>query len=130
MAHEDMDRVLSRRLRALDHPARLELARETVERLGSRFDSNVCSLLAEELDRAGGPLPQAWLDTLPDTPNGAWFPPQLLSDSSPLVPAWERFISFKARRDPLDLLAWSRALAATGAYEEAAQKLRLEIGRA
>ena len=129
MAHEDMDRVLSRRLRALDHPARLELARETLERLGSGFDSNVCSLLAEELDRAGGPLPQAWLDTLPDTPNGAWLRTQLLSDNAALVPAWERFISFQARRDPLDLLAWSRALAATGAYEEAAQKLRLALAQ-
>src|ERR1017187_838913 len=127
MAHEDMDRVLSRRLRALDHPARLKLAYEIVEGLGSRFDSDVCSLLVEELDRAGGPLPQAWLDTLPDTPNGAWLRTQLLSDNAALVPSWERFFSFQARRDPLDLLAWSRALAATGAYEEASQRLRLAL---
>jgi hypothetical protein len=39
--HEDMDRVLSRRLRALDDPARLELAREMLERLGSRLDSDL-----------------------------------------------------------------------------------------
>jgi FkbH-like protein len=121
---QDMDRVLSRRLRALDVPARLDLARSTVERLGNRFDAGVCSLLVQELDSVGGPLLQAWIDTLPDTPNGAWLRTQLLSDNAALVSVWERFFSFQARRDPLDLLAWSRALAATGAYEEAAQKLR------
>ena len=64
-------------------------------------------------------LQSAWLDTLPDTPNGAWLRTQLLSDNAALASSWERFFSFHARRDPLDLLAWSRALAATGAYEEA-----------
>ena len=125
--HEDMDRVLSRRLRALDSPARLELARETVERLESRFDADVCSLLVEELDGVSGPLLTAWLGTLPATPNGAWLQTQLLSESAALVSAWERFFSFQSRRDSFDLLAWSRALAATGAYEEAAQKLRLAL---
>jgi FkbH-like protein len=127
--HEDMDRVLSRRLRALDDPARLELAREMLERLGSRFDSDACSLLVEELDRVSGSLLNVWLDTLPDTPNGAWLRTQFLSDKAALVAAWERFFSFQARRDPLDLLAWSRALAATGAYEDAAQKLRLALAQ-
>jgi len=122
-----MDRVLSRRLRALDDPARLELAREMLERLGNHFDSDACSLLVEELDRVSGPLLNVWLDTLPDTPNGAWLRTQLLSDKAALVPAWERFFSLQARRDPLDLLAWSRALSATGAYEDAAQKLRLAL---
>ena len=124
-----MDRLLSRRLRALDGPARLELAGEIVERLGSRFDSAVCSLLIEELDGAGGPLREAWLDTLPDTPNGAWLRTQLLSGSTALVASWERFFSFQAHPDPLGLLAWSRALAATGAYEEAARKLRLALAQ-
>jgi FkbH-like protein len=127
--HDDMDRVLSRRLRALDDAARLELAREITEGLGSHFDSDVCSLLVEELDTVNGPLLKAWLDTLPDTPNGAWLRTQFLSADGPLVPAWERFFSFHARRDSLDLLAWSRALAATGAYEEAAQKLRLALAQ-
>lgn len=127
--HEDMDRVLSRRLRALDDPARLELAREMLERLGSRFDSDACSILVEELDRVSGSLLNVWLDTLPDTPNGAWLRTQFLSDNAALVPAWERFFSFQARHDPLDLLAWSRALAATGAYEDAAQKLRLALAQ-
>ena len=127
--HADMDRVLSRRLRALDDPARLQLAREVLERLGSRFDSDVCSLLVEELDRVSGSLLKAWLDTLPDTPNGAWLRTQFLSDNAELVLAWERFVSFQARRDPFDLLAWSRALAGTGAYEEAAQKLRLALAQ-
>lgn len=98
--HEDMDRVLSRRLRALDGPARLELAREMLERLGSRFDSDTCSLLAEELDRAGGPLLKAWLDTLPDTPNGAWLRTQLLSENAALVLAWERFFFFPSSARP------------------------------
>ena len=125
--HEDMDRVLSRRLRALDDTARLELAREIVEGLGSRFDFDVCSLLVEELESVSGPRQKAWLDCLPDTPNGAWLRTQLLADSAALVLSWERFFSFQAGRDPLDLLACSRALAATGSYEEAAQKLRLAL---
>ena len=122
--NKQMDRVMSRRLRELDDPARLALARETIEQLGGRFDSDVCSLLVEELDRVGGPLLKTWLDTLPDTPNGAWLRTQFLSDSAALVAAWRRFSSFQVRRDPLDLLAWSRALAATGAFDEATQKLR------
>lgn len=124
-----MDRVLSRRLRALGDPARLELAREIVDGLGSRFDADICSLLVEELDRVSSPLQSAWLDTLPDTPNGAWLRTQLLSDNAALVSSWERFFSFHVRRDPLDLLAWSRALAAAGVYEEASQKLRLALGQ-
>lgn len=127
--HEDMDRVLSRRLRALNEPARLELAREIVESLGSRFDSGVCSLLVEELESLTEPLQNVWLDTLPDTPNGAWLRTQLLSDNAALVRSWERFFSFHAEPAPLDLLAWSRALAATGAYEEASQKLRLALAQ-
>ena len=122
-----MDRVLSRRLRALEGSARLELAGEVVERQGSRFEPDVCSLLAEELDGISGPLLKTWLDTLPDTPSGAWLRTQFLAENAALAQAWERFFSFQARRDPLDLLAWSRALAATGAYEEAAQKLRLAL---
>jgi FkbH-like protein len=122
-----MDRVLSRSLRALDEPARLELARDTVERMGSRFDIDVCALLVEELDGVGAEALNAWLDKLPDTPNAAWLRTQFLSGQAALVSAWERFFSFQARRDPLDLLAWARALAATGASEEAAQKLRLAL---
>lgn len=91
---EDMDRVLSRRLRVLDVPARLDLARETLERLGSRFDSEACSLLVEELDAVSGPLLNVWVDTLPDTPNGVWLRTQFLSDHAALVSAWERFFSF------------------------------------
>jgi FkbH-like protein len=125
--HEDMDRVLSRRLRVLNGPARLELAREIVESLGSQFDSDVCSLLAEELDSVNEMLKNVWLDTLPDTPNGTWLRTQLQSDNSALVRSWERFLSFHTKPDPLDLLAWSRALAATGVFEEACQKLRMAL---
>jgi FkbH-like protein len=46
-----------------------------------------------------------------------------------LVRSWERFFFFQARCDPLDLLAWSRALAAIGAHEEAAQKLRMALAQ-
>ena len=124
-----MDRVLSRRLRALDESARLELARETLERLGSHFDSEVSSLLAEEFDGVSAPLLTAWLDSLPATANAAWSRTQLLSDNAALASSWEKFLSFQPRHDPLDLLAWSRALAATGVPEEAAQKLRLALAQ-
>jgi len=116
--------VLSRRLRSLEDPATLDLARETVERLGSHFCPDVCALLVEELERVSDRLLGAWLNTLPDTPNGVWLQTQLLSDNGALVLAWERFVSFQARRDPLDLLAWARALATAGAIEDAVQKLR------
>ena len=72
----------------------------SLERLGSRFDSDICSLLVEELDRVSGPLLKAWLDTLPDTPNGAWLRTQLLSDNAALVFAWERFFSFPSPARP------------------------------
>jgi FkbH-like protein len=126
---ENMDRVLSQRLRGLELPARLQLAREVVERLGSRFDSDVCSLLVEELDNVSTTPLEIWLDTLPDTANGAWLQTQLLTDNVRLVRSWERFFGFQVRHDPLDLLAWSRALAARGAHEEAARKLRLALAQ-
>ncbi|MBZ5677964.1 MAG: HAD-IIIC family phosphatase [Acidobacteriia bacterium] len=127
--HEDMERVLSRRFRSLEGPARLKLAREILEGLGSRFDADVCALLVEELHDVGDPLLAAWLDTLPASANGAWIETQLRSDNAALVSSWERFFSFQARRDPFDLLAWARALAGTGAYEESAQKLRLAMAQ-
>ena len=125
----DIDRVVSRPLPALDDPARLQLAREVLERLGSHFDSAACSLLVEELERVSSPLLMTWLDTLPDTPNGAWLRTRFLSDSAALALAWERFFSFQVRRDPLDLLAWARALAATGSYERAVHELRLALAQ-
>ena len=125
----DMDRVLARRLRELDEPARLDLAREVLQRLGSQFDPHVCSLLLDELGTVGNVRLNAWFPELPDNPNAAWLSTQLLSDNAALVAAWEKFFSFQARRDPLDLLAWSRALAACGAHEEAVQKLRLALAQ-
>jgi len=122
-----MDRILSSRLRALNPSERLALASEATDRLGNRFDPDVCSLLLEGLGEIDSTALHAWLDTLPDTPNGAWLQTQLRSDAEQLVRSWERFSSFHSCHSPLDLLAWSRALAATGAYEEAAQKLRLAL---
>ena len=69
---DDMDRVLSGRLRSLDDVGRMRLARQTLERLGSRFAADVCALLIEELDAINGADLQTWLETLPDTANGAW----------------------------------------------------------
>ena len=122
-----MDRVLTRRLRALDEAECLELASEIVGELGTRFDADVCSLLVEALDSVSSPVLNAWTGTLPDTPNGAWLRTQLLSDKADLASAWEVFFSFQTRRDPLDLLAWARALASTGRSEEAARKMRLAL---
>ena len=66
---------------------------------------------------------------MPDTANGAWLRTQLLSDNAALLCSWERFFSFQGRCDPFHLLAWSRALAASGAHEEAARKLRLALAQ-
>jgi FkbH-like protein len=128
-AHEDMDRVLSRRLRSVAEPSRLELALEIVQHLGSRFESDVCSLLVSEVEGVEAALLNSWLPKLPDTVNGAWLRTQLLSGGVALADAWARFISFQARREPLDLLSWSRALASLGAHEEAVQKLRLAMSQ-
>ena len=127
--NEQMDRVLSHRLRAQDDAGRLDLARHAVEQLASRFDADVCSLLVEALDRVPAALLNTWLDTLPDTANGAWLRTQFLTGSAALSSAWQRFFSFQVRRDPFDLLAWSRALAAGGEFEEAAHKLRLALSQ-
>lgn len=124
-----MERVLVRRLRELDASARLTLARKTVDDLGAAFAADVCAVLAEELDRVPGPLLDAWVDALPDTPNGAWLRTRFLSGGAALAAAWERFFSFQPRREPLDLLAWARALASAGAAEEATQKLRLALAQ-
>jgi FkbH-like protein len=127
-----MDRVLSRRLRAAGETERLDLARKTLEGLGDRFDSAVCALLVEELDSVSSPHLEAWLKTVPDTPNGVWMRTQFLSDNAALAMAWERMFSFQATQatpDPLHWLAWARALAATGAYEDAAQKMRSALAR-
>jgi len=125
--YQGMVRVLSRRMVALDEAGRLELARETVAELGGPFDPDVCALLLEELDKPSAARVEPWLDSLADTANGAWLRTRLLPDGVASVRAWERLASFGVRCQPLDLVAWSRALAATGAYEEAGWKLRLAL---
>jgi len=119
-AHELMVPVLVRRLRDLDDDGRLTLAREVIEQLGNRFAADVCAVLADELDGVN----PAWVKLLPDTPNAAWLRTRLLSDPADVAAAWQRFVPLQPKRDPLDLLAWARALASTGAVEEAAWKLR------
>lgn len=121
---DDMERVLSRRLRSLDGAERMRVARETLEQLGSRFAPDVCALLLEELGDVGG-VARPWLDTLPHTANAMWLRTQLLTDAAAVAQAWEGFFSFRVRRQPSDTLAWARALAASGERERAAQQLRL-----
>lgn len=123
----DMERVLSRRLRALDDAGRMRVARETVEQLGTGFAPDVCALLLEELDAITSDALQVWLDTLPDTANGVWLRTQLLTDNAALAQAWERFFSFRVRRQPGDLLSWGQALAASGERDEAARRLRMAL---
>src|SRR3974377_1514135 len=108
---DNLDRVLSHRLRAVGETERLELARETLQRLGGRFDSTLCRLLLEECEKISAPLLNRWLDSLPDSANSAWLQAQLLPQGSELTRAWERFFSYRAPLDPLDLLASARALA-------------------
>lgn len=122
-----MERVLVQRLRHLDAAARLELAREVVEDLGSSFQGPICALLAEKLDSVDGPLLEEWGKNLPETPNGAWLQTKFLGDPALAADAWARFFSYHSERDPLDLLAWARTLAAAGKQEEAAHKLRLAL---
>lgn len=126
-ADDDMDRVLTRRLRSQDDAGRMRLAQETVEKLGSRFEPDVCALLLEELHVIDGARLSAWLAKVPDTPNGAWLRAQLLADNAALAQAWEHFFSFRVRQQPTDRLSWARALAATGAREQAARQLRLVL---
>ena len=127
--NEYTERVLSRRLRSLDDRGRLDLARETVEHLGNQFDEDVCSLILEDLEGIRGPLLQDWLNKLADTPNGVWLRTQLLSEPASVARSWERFLSFRVRREPFDLLALAHALAAAGAHEESAANLRLALSQ-
>ena len=126
---EAMNRILSQRLRDLDETGRLELGRSVIERLGGTFDLEVCSLLVEELDSSSGHALEAWLATLPDTQNSAWLRTQLLTGNAQLAHSWERFFSFQTKKDSLDLLAWARALAGSGASEEAVRQLRLALSQ-
>jgi FkbH-like protein len=125
--NEDMERVLAGRLRRLDDAGRLRLARETVEQLGNRFAPDVCAVLVEGLDAIDSGALRAWHETLPETANGAWLRTQLLTDPAALAQAWERFFSFRVGRQAIDLLSWARALAASGAREQAARQLRVAL---
>jgi FkbH-like protein len=127
--NENMDRVLSTRLRLLDDPGRLDFAFEFVQQLGSRFDLAACSLVVEELAPVHRSILQPWLSMLPDTANGAWVQTQLLTDGALVAQSWEKFFSFQPGRDPFDLLAWSRSLAATGSHDRAFQKLSAALSQ-
>jgi FkbH-like protein len=127
--NQNMDRVLSTRLRLLDDPGRLDLAFELVQQLGARFDLAACSLVVEELASVHRSILQPWLSMLPDTANGAWIQTQLLTDGALVAQSWERFFSFQPHRDPFDLLAWSRSLAATGLHDRALQKLSAALAQ-
>ena len=125
---DDMERVLARRLRQLDDAGRLRVARETVDQLEDRFAHDVCALLLEGMDGVDDGAIRTWLETLPETANGAWLRTQLLRDPVALAEAWNRFFSFRVGRQPADLLSWARALAASGAREQATRQLRLALG--
>jgi FkbH-like protein len=124
---DDMERVLSRRLRSLDDAGRIRVAREMLEQLGSRFAPDVCVLLLEELDGVDNAGLQTWLNTLPESANGAWLRAQLLTDAAARARAWEQFFSFRVRRQAIDVLSWARASAASGAHEQAARQLRMAL---
>jgi FkbH-like protein len=124
---ETMERVLSRRLRALAVADRMHLARETLEQLDTRFAPDVCRLLLDHLNGIESAALNGWLETLPATPNGMWLRTQLLSDDTALAAAWERFFSFRVARKPEDRLSWARALAGSGAQQRALHQLRLAL---
>jgi FkbH-like protein len=122
-----MERVLTRRLRQLNDAGRLSVARETLEQLGSRFAPDVCAVLLEELNAVDSGSVKSWLETLPKTANGLWLHTQLLTDQVALAQAWEHFFSFRVGRRAIDVLSWARALAASGAREQAARQLRVAL---
>jgi FkbH-like protein len=124
---EEMERVLVRRLRQLDEAGRMAAARETVARLGSHFSPDVCAVLLEELDAINSDALPPWLDTLPESPNGAWLRAQLLTNAAARAQAWEQFFSFGVRRRAVDVLSWARASAASGSHEQAARQLRVAL---
>jgi FkbH-like protein len=123
----DMDRVLAGRLRELDDAGRLQVAQQVLQRRGSHFAPDLCALLVEQLDAVASDSLQPWLETLPDTPNGAWLRTQLLAHPAALARAWEQFFSFRVRQNPIDRLSWARALAAAGTRDKAVRQLRLAL---
>lgn len=116
-----------RELATMDVDTRLKHAREIVDELGPRFDAEVCALVLGALDQADGVAQKSWLAVLPHTPNSAWLRAQLLWDHSEVAAAWHDFYSFRVNCNPFDLLAWSRALAASGDTEQAIKQLRLAL---
>lgn len=105
----------------------LKRSREIVDDLGPGFDADVCALMLGALDQAHDVAQKSWLAALPHTPNAAWLRAQLLPDNSDVASAWHDFYSFRVPRNPFDLLAWSRALEATGDNEQAIKQLRLAL---
>lgn len=118
-----------RGLATMDEAARLKCASEIVHELDARFDADVCTLLLGALDESDGAVQTSWLAALPQTPNSAWLRAQLLPDSTQVALAWQDFFSFRVDRNPFDLLAWSRALAAVGDYDRAVRQLRLALSQ-
>ena len=127
---EDMERVLSHRLRLLDDARRLVEVRSMVARMGGGFEPEICTLLLDAVELAADrQAVEGWATGLPDTANGAWLQAQLLADPAGAAHAWERFFALQSGRRPLDLLACARALAGAGAHPDAILKLRLAMAR-
>jgi FkbH-like protein len=116
-------------LATLDETTRLKRAREIVDELGPQFNADVCALLVGALEETAEFVQKNWFATLPKTPNSAWLRAHFLSDNAELASAWEDFFSFRVERDPFDLLAWSRALAAAGDHEQAVRQMRLALSQ-
>lgn len=123
------DRLLSQQLRARTGPDRLALAAEVVAESGNTFQSEIADLLLAELRELSPDLLNAWTAGLPDNSTAAYIKVQCAQDDSQRLSAWERFFTLNARRDPLDLLAYARALAGQGRYEDAAHQLRLAMSQ-
>jgi FkbH-like protein len=129
MAHrsEYRDRVLSHTLRRLEVRERLEAATGILT--GEPFDVEICRLVAAELEGVSAEELRSWMALLPEHPAAAYLKAQLALSDADACAAWKRFLTLHARRDPFDLLAYARALAGCGRYEDVAGQLRLALAQ-
>lgn len=124
-SNEYADRVLSRQMRSLHAPQRAALAADVLAGLGDQFNPDIADLLVSELKGPGVAMPEV----LPDTANAAFVKAHLATDNVDAAAAWERFLTLYAKRDPMHLLAYARALAGSGRNEEAVIQLRLAMSQ-
>ena len=110
--------ALAHQLRALDGAAKVAAAEAALVALNGKFDVQCVEQIASAI-----PVPLRQTFPFPGDPNGALL--KALWQQS--TEAWEKFFALGDSRDSNHLLAYARALSATGQVAQAARQLELAM---